>query len=128
MLTSLLFMAVAQQDSDDVQEKWSEVRAVWDGYAGVTGERGYGEPWSFTILRDGRYLVRTKRTVVKSYLGVDGLVTVIHFDGTRRIVYSAITGEYTIEDDPEPPRWSEPFQRLWATSQSVIVTKVIRST
>ena len=120
MLVSIVLGAVLlQQDANIAKAKWDKVRAVWDGYAGVTGAMGYGESVeTFAIVRDGRYLVRTKRADDGWYLGTDGQEVVEFFDGVRLIIYSAATNEYMVEDAPEPPEWSVPFQLLWGTKPS----------
>ena len=102
-----------QQDAGDVQKKWTELQAVWDGYAGVTGEMGYGESAkTFAFLRDGRYLMRTKRGQDGSFVSADGHESVEYFDGTRKTTYDSATEEFTLEEEPQQ-KWPVPFLFLW---------------
>ena len=127
MLASLLLVAVAQQDISDVQKKWAEVRAVWDGYAGVTGEmRGWNvvdpfvdrRDWryllkTFVVRRDGRYLLKTFQTMEGQPHSNAVLQSVELFDGKSTVVFDALTKEYAVSHDDEPPKWVNPFLQLW---------------
>ena len=116
MLASIVLGAtILQQDNRAVQMKWDEVRAVWDGYAGVTGEMGFGpEKQKFALLRDGRYLVRTVATVN----GQEKTILVESFDGFQTTTYDGESRRYIVTVDQEPPTWVEPFQMLWGVSFS----------
>ena len=115
MLVSIfLGAAMLQQDADGAKAKWAEVRAVWDGYAAVTGEMSsVNEVYVFAVRRDGRYLIKTIQNVKGQARSEAMLLSIEQFDGATRINFNALTNEYVVSHDDEPPKWVAPFLRLW---------------
>ena len=115
LVSMVLGVALLQQDADIAKAKWDEVRAVWDGYAGVTirSDKYRGKRRTATVLQDGRFLIRIEPGTYAIENDIPQVSTVDHFDGERRVLYDVTTNEYVVLADHEAPRWLRSILVLW---------------
>lgn len=138
MLTTLAVIAIGL--GQDLEALWDEARSACKDKAYVTvteplgGKGAVGTVQTF-MARDGRELVYSRRDDPAWHHGGTGhipMITVLNrvtfFDGSRRLVYDALTGEARTEENAVPNDKSLRWVRLlWLDERKVGEWKIVSS-